>query len=132
MKKCDQGFTLIEVMIAMVMVVLVLLGFTGANAVIQRTSEETFQRTVALQDGNQVVEMMRNAAASGTFPANVTTIYANGGTVAGFSNLVNETVTINYVDPLTNPLDVTVTIAWRNYHNRNTNMTLRSRITQRL
>ncbi len=118
-------------MITMVVVVLVLLGFTGTNAAIQRTSEETFERTVAMQDANQVIEMMRNAAATGTFPGNVTATYANGGTVGGFSNLTNETLTVAYVNPATNPLDVTITVAWRNHLNRNVNTALRTRITQR-
>ena len=130
-KNREKGFTLIELMIAMVVVVSVLAGFMGTNVAIQQTTESAFQRTVALQDANQVVELMRQTAATGTFPTNVTAVYANGGTVSGFTSLTSETVTVSYVSASANPLDATVTVSWLQNGRRTVNTALRTLITQR-
>ena len=129
--KADKGFTLIEVMISMVVVVLVLLGFMGANLSIQQVSEAANQRAIALQDANQVIEQMRNLALNGTFPGNVTAVYPNGGAVAGFTSLTNEQVTVSYVNATTDPLNVTVTVSWQENGVRTVNTALRTLITQR-
>lgn len=118
-------------MVTMVVVVLVLVGFTGTNGTIQQTSEAAFQRTTALQDANQVIELMRNTAASGTFPTNVTTVYPNNGTVSGFTNLTNETITVSYANAVADPLNVTVTVSWSENGRRTVNTALRTIITQR-
>lgn len=130
--KNEKGFTFIELMITMVVVVLVLLGFMAANANIQQASESAYQRTVALQDANRVIELMRDAAATGIFPANVTAVYPNGGAVAGFTNLPGQQVVVSYVNAGANPLDVTVTVSWLENGIRNVNTALRTYITQRL
>ncbi len=128
----EKGFTLLEVMITMAVVVMVMGGFIGTNIAIRRASESAFERGVALQDANQVIEMMRNTAATGTFPTNVTAVYTNGGQISGFSNMTSETVTVSYVNAASNPLDATVTVAWKeNGTTRNVNTILRSYITQR-
>ncbi len=126
-----KGFTLIEVMIAMVVAVMVLVGFVGANGNLRQTSESMFEKSVALQDANQVIELMRNAAASGSFPANVIASYPNGGTVSGFSNLTNETITVSYASASANPLNTTVTVSWLRNGARSVSTTLRTYITQR-
>ena len=127
----SEGFTLIELMITMVVVVLVIVGFMGANFAIQRSSEAAYSRTVALQDANRVIEAMRNLAASGTFPTNVTGTYSDGGTVSGFSNLTSETVTVSYANSSANPLDATVTVSWSENGVRTVSTSLRTYITQR-
>ena len=127
----EQGFTLVEVMITMVVVLLVLVGFIGANMAIQRASEAAYERTVALQDANRVIEQMRNLAAAGNFPQNVTGIFPAAGQVAGFANLTGEQVVVNYADPAADPLDTTVTVTWQENGVRQVNTALRTRITQR-
>ncbi len=128
----EKGFTFVELMITMVVVVLVLLGFMGANMRIQQASEAAYQRTVALQDANRVIELMRNAAAAGQFPGNVTAVYPNGGAAAGFANLPGERVVVAYANPGADPLDVTVTVSWAENGIRNVNTALRTYLTQRL
>ena len=136
--KGEQGFTLIELMITVVVMVIAIGAVLQANTGMARTSEGMFQRSVAMQDANQVIERMRNTAISGTFPANVTAVYPNNGSVSGFSALTSEAVTVSYADrngdgnALTeNPLDVTVTVSYLDNTQRNTSMSLRSLITQR-
>jgi len=130
--KSQNGFTLIEIMITMAVMATALLAALTANAMISQTSEGVYQRLVAVQDANQVIERMRNTAATGTFPGNVTAVYPNGGNVAGFTSLTNETVTVTYVSAITNPLDVTVTVNYLENGRRAANTALRSLVTQRI
>jgi len=127
----EKGFTLIELMIAMVVTVLALVGYIGATTNIQQTGEAAFERSVAIQDANRVVEQMRNAAATGNFPGNVLGAFPNNGVVAGFNNLTAEQVTVTYTNAGADPLDAFVTVAWNENGRRATTATLRTFVTQR-
>ena len=92
--KQSSGFTMIELMISMVVIVIGLVGMLLANTSLQRTNQTAYERMVATQDAHRVIELMRNTSATGTFPLNVTAVYPNGNTVGGFANLTNEQVHI--------------------------------------
>lgn len=127
---CDEkGFTLIEIMIAAVVVAVVVLGFMGASTGIQMQGEAAHQRSIAIQDANRVIELMRDAAATGTFPANVTSAYS--GTLSGYTSLPSESVSVAYASTSANPLDVTVTVSYLENSRRTTSAAVRSYITQR-
>lgn len=127
----EKGFTLIELMVTVAITLLALVGYVGANLVLQQTTSDTFERTVALQDANRVIEQMRNNASSGNFPGSVTAAYPNNGTVAGFNSLTNELVTVSYTDATADPLTVTVNVRWLQGGRRTVNASLRTLITQR-
>ncbi|HTL47360.1 MAG TPA: prepilin-type N-terminal cleavage/methylation domain-containing protein [Verrucomicrobiae bacterium] len=127
----ESGFTLIELMITMAVVLVALVGYVAANIAVQQASNAAFQNTVALQDANRVIEQMRNTSVGGTFPGNVTAVYPNNGAVAGFNNLTNEAITVSYSDATANPLTVTVSVSWLENGRRNVNTALRTLITQR-
>ncbi len=129
--KNQKGFTFVELMIALFIVALVITGYIGANVVIQRNSEEAFERTAATQDAHRVIERMRNTAQTGTFPGNVTAAFPQGDAVAGFANLTGEQVTVAYVSTTADPLDATVTVAWTSGTQRAMTTALRTLITQR-
>lgn len=130
-QKQEKGFSLIEVLISLVVLSVILIGIMIGNAVIQKSSEAAFQRTRAMQDANQVMEQIRKTSRTGSFPSNVTAAYPNNGTVSGFSSLSNESVRVSYVSTTTNPLDVTVTVSWRENGTRNVSTTLNALVTQR-
>ena len=130
-RKKEEGFTLIEIMIAMCVSVIAILGFITAITSIRQASESAYERTIALQDANRVIEQMRNTATSGTFPGVVTTAYPNNATVSGFSNLTNEQVAVGYANTTANPLDVTVTVTWLEHGRRAMTKSIRTFITQR-
>ena len=140
-KTCIQsqkGFSLIEVLFASAVILLLVVGFLGSSTALQFANQAAYERSIALQDANQVIERMRNTAVSGTFPGNVTAVYPNNGAVSGFTSLTSEAVSVTYTDrngdgnALTdNPLDVTVTVTYLENGRRNTSMSLRSLITQR-
>jgi prepilin-type N-terminal cleavage/methylation domain len=129
--KSEKGFTLVEVMITMVVVLLLLVGFLGSATAIQAANLAAYERSIALQDANRVIETLRSAAAVGTFPENVTDLYADGGEVSGYEALTDEVVTVDYADPEADPLDVTVTVSYSENGNRDMSVTLRTYITQR-
>ena len=126
-----KGFTLLELMIAVVLMGLGLLGMLLANTYIQRTSEAAYERMVATQDAHRVIELMRNVSSNGNFPANVTGTYPSGAAVPGFTNLTGEQVVVAYANSLADPLDITVTTLWLELGRRNTTVQLRTLMTKR-
>ena len=129
--KNQQGFTLVEMLIATAVVSLLVLGFMGSSTALQQTSQAAYERSLSFQDANHVVELMRDAAATGTFPANVTGTYSNGGTVSGFTSLSNESVSVSYANASADPLDATVTVSYKENGTRVVTNSVRTYITQR-
>ena len=107
------------------------MGLLLANVNIQKVSDAGYERVVATQDAHRVLELIRNASASGNFPGNVTAVYPNGGIVRGFNNLNSEQIAVTYANPLANPLDITVTASWREGGRRSASVQLRTLMTQR-
>lgn len=132
-REFTRGFTLVELMIALFVAFLVIAGYIGANVTIQRNAEETFERSLAIQDANQVIERIRDvvANASTNFQTTVLASYPNGSPVEGFTNLTDEVVTVSYVDTAANPLDTTVTVTWTSHTRRTMTATLKTLITKR-
>ena len=128
-----NGFTLIEVMIALVIATLTLGAYIGANVLIQKNTEVLNERTLALQDANRAIEQIRTASrtTSPAFPANVVAAYPNNSTIAGSGGLTSESILINYADPTANPLVVTVGVTWTSYARRTTTVAVQTYITQR-
>jgi len=118
-------------MITMVITILALVGYIGANMVLQQTTAATFEKTVALQDANQVIEDMRDRSGTGNFPGNVTGTYPNNGVVAGFNSLTGEQIVVSYADATADPLEVTVAVSWQEEGRRAASTSLRTLMTQR-
>ena len=127
----EKGFSLIEVLFASAIILLLVAGFLGSATTLQFANEAAYQRSIALEDASRVIEQIRSTAASGTFPANVTAVYSNGGTVSGYSTLTNESVVVSYANAAANPLDVTVTVSYSENGTRSMTAALRTYITQR-
>ncbi|MBI4115097.1 MAG: prepilin-type N-terminal cleavage/methylation domain-containing protein [Candidatus Omnitrophica bacterium] len=129
--RTSKGFTLIELLVSFVIIVLALLGMLLVNSYVQKQGEQTFEKFIAYQDANRVIELMRNSSATGTFPLNVTTAYPNGGAVNGFSNLSGEQIRVTYTDSTADPLDIIVTTSWQAQGIRGTSIQLRTLMTKR-
>lgn len=125
------GFTLIELMIALVVLTLVIAGYVGANVAAQRNAEEMHERTIAIQNANQVIEQMRTLSNTKPFPASVVNVYPDQGHPEGFNDLPNEIITVSYTDTTENPLKVTITVGWLSYGGRQCTETAETYITQR-
>ena len=129
--KEQAGFTLIELMIALAVVSVLIVGFVGANTMAQKNNEEMHERTTAIQDANRAIEQIRNVSRTGAFPSSVVTAYPDNGALTGFNNLSDEAITVSYVSTTANPLDVTVRVTWVSYPHRNSEEVIRTYITQR-
>lgn len=122
-----RGFTLIELVITMVVAVGGLLSLMAANIAMEQRSDAAFVRTLAIQDANQVIEQMRNAAdtaSSEPFQTNVTTAGASAAAnVRSLPAVYNEQIVPCYrnsdgsrCDETTaDPLDVIVTVTWQEH-----------------
>ncbi len=127
----NAGFTFVELLIAFFIITLIVAGYAAANTKAQQSSEVMHERTLAIQEANRVIELMRNTSRTGTFPGNVVAAYPSEGSVAGLVGLTDETITVSYADTSANPLDVTVTVAWTSYVGRPETEEVRTYITQR-
>lgn len=127
----SRGFTLIELLITVVVVILALVGYVQANTAIGQSGNVAFERSVALQDANRVAEQLRLATQTGNFPANVLAAFPQNGAVGGFTNLTNETITVNYADTSADPLDATILVSWQENGRRLETTALRIMLTQR-
>lgn len=127
------GFTLIELMIALLIASLTLGGYIAANILVQQNNEEMNERTIALQDANRAIEQIRAAARPTTpvFPENVTGAYPDNSTVQGSGNLADEIIRINYEDLTANPLLLTATVTWTSSTRHTRTATVQTYITQR-
>lgn len=129
--KSEDGFTFVELLITIGVVVFLLVGFLGSITALQAANMAAFERSIALQDANRVIETMRSTALTGTFPGNVTAVYPNNGTVSGYTSLTNEQVTVSYANAAADPLDTTVTVSYSENGRRAVTVTLRTYITKR-
>lgn len=126
-----MGFTLIELMVALVVASVAIGGYVAANILAQRNAEDMFERTVALQDANRVIEQLRSTSRSGAFPENVIARYPHNNSINGINHLANEQITVTYASTTANPLAVTVTVTWFSYTGRTNSEAVQTYITQR-
>lgn len=154
----EDGFTLIELTITIVVVVFALCGVLFASTAIQQAHGAAFERTIAVQEAHEVIEQMRNTAATavGNFPATVTNAYPNNTARPGFTQLTaqcgananpaaactwpfnftadntsQEQVVVSYLNPGSDPLNVTVTVVWRERGVRQASRAVSTLITKR-
>ncbi|MFH1092543.1 MAG: prepilin-type N-terminal cleavage/methylation domain-containing protein [Candidatus Omnitrophota bacterium] len=110
MKKNNCGFSFIEIMIVCLLLSTVLIGcfyvFHAGFALI----EQLRGSVIALSDAESIIENMRNIYPISS--SNLTAVYPNGAIIAGFNNLANETVTVEYEDLNTDPIKVYVIVNW--------------------
>lgn len=130
-KSKNAGFTMLELLIAILILGFGLLAVLLGNTYTQQASEKNYERMIAAQDASRVIESLRDASVNGNFPANVVAAYPNGVAVGGFNNLTNELISVNYTSTTSDPLDITVTTSWRERGRRNMSFQLKTLMTQR-
>lgn len=131
-KDPKRGFTLIEVLISLAVFVVAFLSLIFANIYIQQRHEERTQELLALGDALKLLEQMRKVSNSGEFPGNVVQAFPEGVPLpVENSNLPAETITVDYEDPLGDPLEFTVEVTWLRKGIRSGKTQLRTGMTQR-
>ncbi len=111
-----RGFTLVEIMVVLLLLGGIIAGFLSVNGVSLTLLEQLSNSVVAVNDARSVLENMRNIDPFDV--ANLTSMYPDGGTVAGFSNLNQETIRVDYLSAAADPIQVTVTVTWQGRGNR--------------
>lgn len=146
----NRGFTIVEIMISLLVTTLVIVSYVGANVSAQKNSETMHERTVAIQNANRVIEMMRETSKTGTFPSNVVTAFPDPDPTlkvpqlnsdSDESLLTDQSISVSYcreerspcltADTAAKPLDVSVTVTWLSYTGRENSETVRTYIMQR-
>ncbi|HRI87864.1 MAG TPA: type II secretion system protein [Candidatus Hydrogenedentes bacterium] len=110
----EEGFTLVELVIAMAMFTVVL-GATAQSLISYYAALDLQnQRHTALRNCTAVISQMREVRDTSTddFPDAILDEWPNAGVVAGVGALPQEQVTVTYADPNANPLRVTVQSSW--------------------
>ena len=114
----EAGFTLVEVMIAMILFTAVVAATWKvlANVSTSVTLEE--QRFDAIQNCRTQLSLMRDFRDTSTnpFPANVVGQWPENTDFAGpgLTTLSNEVIQVDYLNPAAEPLVVRVTSTWTN------------------
>ncbi len=80
MKRSDSGFTLVEVMVAIVVMTIGLIALAGSSAMVTRMIGRGKVETRIAQAASQRLEVLRTAAYS-TSPRCTSAAFANGGPV---------------------------------------------------
>ena len=127
-KQREKGFTIIEVLFAIAILVPVCFAVIGINFYMTRAADSARMTITALQDAHTVIERIRDASRQGL--NRVTTNFPDGQAVPGFANLTNEQIVVDYANPAADPLATTVTATWTD-GGRNMRRDLSTQITQR-
>ena len=105
-----KGFSLVEVMVVLLLLGGMIAGFLSVNGMSLALLEQLSSSVVAVNDARSVIENMRNIDPFNV--TNLTFLYPNGGTVAGFNHLNQETIRVDYLNLASDPIQVTVTVTW--------------------
>ena len=125
----SKGFTLMEVLMAMMMFATAFIVLMGIYVGIAGMRESSRNTTQAMADARAVVEAMRDSSASGL--NNVTgQNWAQWALNNGLTSLQNEAVLVTYVNRNADPLEITVRIDWQE-RGRNRFTTVSTLMTQR-
>lgn len=110
MKNNNHGFSFIEILIVCLLLSITIIGCFYAFHAGFALSEQLKGSAIALSDAESIIENMRNIHPASA--ANLSSAYPDGATVPGFSNLANETVTVEYENLSADPLKVYVIVNW--------------------
>lgn len=114
-RKNNEGFSLLELTIAVFILALVM-GAT-AQALISYFAaldlqEQRNQATLTCKSVLSIARQVRDANPD-DFPGAVTARFPHNEEVDGMGSLPGEVVTVTYLDPEANPLEIVVTSTWR-------------------
>lgn len=118
-RSSEAGFTILELTIAMGVLALVMVGLmaavTNSFSIVQLSSD----RTPAIKEAQIALNNLKlSASQAAVFPGDVVAAFPVGVVFPPRTTLPGQIVTVSYVDPLADPLFVTVTVQWTNVQGR--------------
>lgn len=118
MKKGARGVSLLEILVAVTIISFVSVGILQTFLVNLNAAELNKGNTVAMAHLGNMLEKIKCTAFN-----DLTTRFPNGDVdgptgnnyadIAGGYTLTNEHITVTYVDPSSDPLEIVVTLTWR-------------------
>lgn len=131
--KRNEGVTLMELTFA-VALFSVVLGATAQSLISYYVALDTQnQRHTAIRNCTGILSNMRDVrdANPENFPDALTAVWPDETEVGGVGALPQEAVTVDYVDPNANPLEVTVTSEWVDLRGRPMTVSVTTLMTDR-
>lgn len=111
MRKDGRGFTLVEVLMAMLVFVVAVVALLGLYVGVSNLRESSRNMAQAMADARTVLEEIREA--SGASLATVTgTDWTTWAEDNNLTSLPNEVITVTFEDENADPLEVTVQVDW--------------------
>ena len=116
--KNDNGMSLIETLVAIAMAIICIVPIIGVYLTVCNWSETNREETVAEMHLANIMERIKSTPFS-----NITTDFPNGdedgpigngyAAIAGGYTLTNEHITVSYVNPSSDPLEVNLVVRWK-------------------
>ena len=134
-----KGFTLLELVFAMAIMIPLLLGIIGVNVYALHAGETSRSITTATQHAHTVIEQIRNKSRQGlsqavaAYPNNqafTSSALATALSIQQSNLLTGEQITVSYVDTNADPLAVTANVSWTDL-GRNMQRSFKTWVTQR-
>lgn len=116
----EEGVTLLELTIA-IAVFAIVMGATATSLVSYYVAlDMQNQRHTAIKDCATILSNMRDVrnANPDSFPDAITAVWPDGTTIPNAGTLPQETITIDYVNPNANPLEVSIVCTWTDLRGR--------------
>jgi prepilin-type N-terminal cleavage/methylation domain-containing protein len=128
-----DGFTLLELTIAVAVLLIVLAGTAQALVSYYVAMDMNDQRHTAMRHCTGVLNQMRNVRDTNPadFPGAILTAWPDGSEVQNMATLPEETITVTYVSVTANPLAVNVTSQWNDIRGRTLQVSASTLLTDR-
>ena len=114
MNQRERGFTLIEVMLAVVLLTIGVMALAGSSALVSRMIGKGKESTIAVQVATARFEKLRTIAASTATPCSAAGFASGNAAASAATGGVSETWTVGPAPAAGTGRDVTVYVTYRN------------------
>jgi len=131
-KRAEWGLTLVEILISILIFAIGMIAVAGIYASVGGLGESGYSLTQVMNDARVVLERMRRTADAYGLN-NVTVSYPEGQNLAamlGMQTLPGETITVDYLNPGQDPLQLKLWVQWSE-RNRIRSTSIDTSLTQR-
>jgi len=134
--KNSRGMSLVEILIASAMTLICVVATVSAYITVANWAEMNRQETVAMLHLSSVMEAVKSTTfgtVTQVFPGGIADGPNNSNSYAaivGGYSLKNEHITVSYVDPAADPLEITAAVGWTTLSGANRSRSMATKRTQ--